>query len=640
MVVPVDIATSSEVRESVVVIDGKGQILSFDAGAEHSFGYSAAEVIGRNVRLLMPEPYQSAHDQYLSDYRRTGEAHIIGIGRKVRATRKDGSDFPVQLSVIETEFRGSPAFAGILRDITAQDAADVESGARELASDAPSKATLELGHQNPDAEMRYRLLADNSVDVVAHIRGLNVAWVSPSVEAAFGWPPEQWIGTDFTRRIHPDDLTTVAAALQEAAQRGWAIARARLGTADGGYRWVECNGKLYVDAEGNTDGMIGALRVVDEQVRAEQQLMADRERFEAILGNAPSAISVRDLQHRYTTANKSFCQLFGKHSAAEVIGRTEDEILPPEVLERSRRAAVRTLTGESFFEEESIDPGPEPIWFITQHFPLRNSGGEITELVTIRTDITHRKKIEQEAAERAVWDERISSAIADGRLLVYSQPILDIATRRIVEEELLVRLRTVETAEILPPSEFVPQCEQYGLIPVIDRYMVARAIELACTDRHVCVNIAGQTIGDPQAMSEIFDSLTTAGPDVTNKIVFEITETTALAAPAIAKTFSQGMRDLGCRVALDDFGTGYGTFTDLRQLDLDTLKIDLSFVQKMLEDRDDKRVVNTIHVVARTYGLTTVAEGVETQEVLEALAELGVDRAQGNLVGEPKPIVW
>ncbi|MGB0437311.1 MAG: EAL domain-containing protein, partial [Mycobacterium sp.] len=106
----------------------------------------------------------------------------------------------------------------------------------------------------------------------------------------------------------------------------------------------------------------------------------------------------------------------------------------------------------------------------------------------------------------------------------------------------------------------------------------------------------------------------------------------------IAKAFSMSMSGLGCRVALDDFGTGYGTFTELRHLDLCALKIDLTFVRDMLEDRDDERIVKTIVAVARTYGLTTIAEGIESVEVLERLAEMGVDRAQGYLFGRPAPV--
>jgi len=237
-----------------------------------------------------------------------------------------------------------------------------------------------------------------------------------------------------------------------------------------------------------------------------------------------------------------------------------------------------------------------------------------------------------------MWEERIRTAMSDGRLLVYSQPIVDIATRETVDEELLVRLRDFETEEILAPCDFLPQCEQHGLMPVIDRYMVGRAIELARMGRRVSVNITGDTIGDPAVMRDIIQSLSAAGPAVTDNIMFEITETTALASPAVAQTFSGHMRDLGCRVALDDFGTGYGSFTELRVLHLCALKIDQSFVKNMLCDQDDERSVNTIAYVARAYGLTTIAEGVETAETLEKLAELGIDRVQGYFFGKPTPV--
>lgn len=370
----------------------------------------------------------------------------------------------------------------------------------------------------------------------------------------------------------------------------------------------------------------------------EERDFLNQERLAAVVANSPSAISVRDTQSRYTLVNEAFCQLFGQSAVADVIGRTEGEILPPEILERSQGASVRLLAGDGFVEEESIRRGEDTIAVLTQRFPLRNASGIITEVVAIRTDITQRKEYEKKIADRARWSERISAAIGDGRLLVFTQPIVSVATQEVIEDELLVRLEDAATGAISAPSEFLPQCEQHQLLPVIDRYMVDRAIALAGAGRHVCVNITGQTIGDAAVMDEIFRALRTAGPQVAGRILFEITETTALASPETAQAFSSGMHDLGCRVALDDFGTGYGTFTELRNLELDELKIDRSFVQNMLASPDDNRIVNTIAFVAREYGLTTVAEGVETEATLEKLAELGVDRAQGYLFGRPAPI--
>ena len=497
-----------------------------------------------------------------------------------------------------------------------------------------------VGSQRAAAEARYRLLADNAVDVIAHLRDNEVVWISPSVVPAFGWSVEQWIGTDVSLRMHPDDLDTVAAALRKVVRGESALARHRLATSDGGYRWVDGRGKAFVDADGNVDGVIVAVRVVEEQVRAEQQLKAEKRRFEEVVKNSLSAISVRDLRHRYTLVNDAFCQMFGQKSVSDVIGRPESEILPPDVLKRSERARFGLMAGAPSMEDETIQLGADTISVMTQRFPLHDSAGEVTGLATIRTDITHRKKALQAIADRDMWRDRVTVAIAEKRLLAYSQPIVDIATRETVAEELLVRLSVAETAEILTPEHFLSQCERYHLMPMIDQYMIGCAIDLARSGRQVSVNIDGQTIGDDAAMREITQMLTAAGTEVRDKIIFEITETTAVASPAAAKTFSQGMSDLGCRVALDDFGTGYGTFTELRYLALYSLKIDQIFVKNMLDDLEDERVVNTIVSVARNYGLTTIAEGVESEAVLEKLAEMGVDRVQGYLFGKPKPTVW
>lgn len=376
----------------------------------------------------------------------------------------------------------------------------------------------------------------------------------------------------------------------------------------------------------------------DREQRSIQRAEAQRERFEAVLSHAPSAISVRDRRHRYIVVNQAFCDLFGKTSVDEVIGHSEDEILPLDVVRTSRLAEDRILAGENFFEEESLDRGAEELSVMTQRFPLRDAAGEVTEMVTIRTDITYRKLAMQEIVDRAIWQETIDDAIGQGRLLVYSQPIVDVATKQQVGEELLIRLRAADSEEILPPSTFLPQCERHNLMPVIDRYMVRRAIELARVGRCVNVNIASQTFADESAMREIFDLLTAVGPEVAQNVVFEITETTAVSSTERAKEFSRAMASRGARVVLDDFGTGYGSFTELRHLQLSSLKIDQSFVRKVLEDPDDERVVSTIIFVARTYGLSVVAEGVETEDVFEKLAALGADRVQGYLFGKPQPV--
>ncbi|SPM28363.1 sensor domain-containing diguanylate cyclase [Mycobacterium terramassiliense] len=129
-----------------------------------------------------------------------------------------------------------------------------------------------ISKERADAEVRYRILAENAVDIVVHLRDREIAWISPSVEAALGRPPQGWTGSDFNRHIHPRDVETVIAALRRVAAGEAVLQRFRVRSVDGDYHWVEGHGKPYVDAEGNTDGLIAAVRVVDDQVEAEQRL--------------------------------------------------------------------------------------------------------------------------------------------------------------------------------------------------------------------------------------------------------------------------------------------------------------------------------------------------------------------------------
>lgn len=129
-----------------------------------------------------------------------------------------------------------------------------------------------VSKERADAEARYRILADNAVDIIVHLRDGEIAWVSPSVEAALGRPPEGWDASDFDRHIHPEDARAVITALRRVAAGEAVLQRFRIRAADGRYHWVEGHGKPYVDADGNTDGLIAAVRMVDDQVKAEQRL--------------------------------------------------------------------------------------------------------------------------------------------------------------------------------------------------------------------------------------------------------------------------------------------------------------------------------------------------------------------------------
>ncbi len=169
--------------DGIVIIDGLGVIEQFNPAAERLFGYRADEVIGQNVRMLMPEPYRTGHDHYLSAYRETGRARIIGIGREVEGLRKDGSTFPMELSVGESRVGGRRLFAGIVRDITQRK----ETERRLRESESKTRAVFETA-------------VDGIVTIDQHG---TILTANPATLRLFGYPIEEMIGSN-VRMLMPE----------------------------------------------------------------------------------------------------------------------------------------------------------------------------------------------------------------------------------------------------------------------------------------------------------------------------------------------------------------------------------------------------------------------------------------------------
>ncbi len=188
------------------------------------------------------------------------------------------------------------------------------------------------------------------------------------------------------------------------------------------------------------------------------------------------------------------------------------------------------------------------------------------------------------------------------------------------------------------PDEFLPQAERFGLMHVIDSFMVGHAIDLAVAGRTISVNLSAHSLQDQRLANEVLARLAVT-PQAASRLTFEITETAAMNTLVNAREFSTRLAELGAGMALDDFGTGYGTFTELRNLALKSLKIDRSFVSSLAQSPADQHIVRTIVAIAAEFGLTTIAEGVEDKASLRMLRDMGVDQAQGFLIAAPAPVI-
>jgi diguanylate cyclase (GGDEF)-like protein/PAS domain S-box-containing protein len=243
---------------------------------------------------------------------------------------------------------------------------------------------------------------------------------------------------------------------------------------------------------------------------------------------------------------------------------------------------------------------------------------------------------------RLEWAERIRAALDEDRLVLHAQPVVETATGRTTQHELLVRMVDPH-GDLIPPGSFLPVAERFGLIREIDRWVVTRAIRMLGEHREegrrptVEINLSAHSLGDAQLALHIGRELRASGVAAT-QLIFEVTETTAIGNIAAARTFAERLGELGCRFALDDFGAGFGSFYYLKHLPFDFIKIDGEFVRNCTADPTDRLVIGAVVELARGMGKRTIAEFVGDEATLTTLCELGVDYAQGFHLGPPAPL--
>ncbi|WP_137885285.1 EAL domain-containing protein [Pseudomonas sp. 2FE] len=244
------------------------------------------------------------------------------------------------------------------------------------------------------------------------------------------------------------------------------------------------------------------------------------------------------------------------------------------------------------------------------------------------------------------WVQRIHQALEEERFCLYAQEIARLGQGEGggTHLELLLRLRD-EEGQLVPPIRFIPAAERYGLMPLIDRWVVKNAFGILAARlagaqvepiATCAINLSGTTFGDEAFLDflrEQFEQYRIP-PQL---ICFEITETSAIANLASAARFINELQALGCRFSLDDFGAGMSSFTYLKHLPVDYLKIDGGFVKDMLDDPIDRAMVESINHIGHVMGKRTIAEFVETPQIIQALSDMGVDYAQGYAIARPQP---
>ncbi|WP_321913407.1 EAL domain-containing protein [Paraburkholderia sp. J11-2] len=241
------------------------------------------------------------------------------------------------------------------------------------------------------------------------------------------------------------------------------------------------------------------------------------------------------------------------------------------------------------------------------------------------------------------WVARVKAALEHDQFRLYAQQIKSLKEGPAGEEvhvELLLRM-VDESGGVIAPAYFIGAAERFNLMPLVDRWVIGRAFE-AIAAGHLAanvwsINLSGASLGDDDLLAYIVQQQQRCGIRF-ESVCFEITETAVITNLSKAIALMESLRALGCRFALDDFGSGMSSFTYLKRLPVDYLKIDGSFVRGIASSDLDRTIVQSIHQVAHAAGKATIAEFVESEAIIGRLSGIGIDYAQGFCVGLPQPL--
>ena len=400
---------------------------------------------------------------------------------------------------------------------------------------------------------------------------------------------------------------------------------------------------VAADGVGATSVAVMLHDVTDRRV-AERELRGTRDFLSTVTQTMPDGLFVLDPEGRVTFMNSAAERLLG-WSESELVGevmhhithhaREDGSVFAIEdcPITRARMTGTSVRVDDDVFWNRSGAMVPVSYSAAPCELPAGGVGW-----VVVFSDAGERRRQQERLAREARaldWVTRIRRALDSQGFVLYAQPIVELRSGATVQHELLIRM-IGDDGSVIAPGEFLPTAERFGLIREIDRYVIEQAVSYAGAGHAVELNISAASVSDERILEFVERAFQQYDVDP-SLLVFEITETALIENETAAINFVSRINDLGCEVALDDFGTGYGSFHYLKRLPAQALKIDREFVAELEADPANHHVIDVTVRLARALGKRTVAEGVEDEQTLTRLRELGVDHVQGYLFGRPSP---
>jgi len=646
--------------DAVIVEDADGRIVFVNERGAALFGWSAAELTGAPAVSLFAPSARAAYD------RMRARPAAPGTPVALEARRRDGRKFSAE--VVQSAVRSGDAElrASAIRDISDRSRTELAHGWLAAIVQSSTDAVVGLGLDgaiqswNDGAEQLYGLAAADAIGRPGTI--VVPPELTAERERAFG-------------RILRGEVEFVREETEDLR-------------ADGSRAMVALTRSPIRDAGGRIVGVARVAQDITERKRLERELrwgsehdpltgLFNRRRFAEELAREVTRAS------RYPASAGSLllADLDSLKYVNDTLGhRAGDEVIKgvARVLaERVRTTDVLARVGGDEFAVLLPHTRLEAAWLVA-----RSLGDAVRETVTsadghpVRTTLSvgvaplgggitgedsmaiadmamyEAKRLGHDRVmtfshppehlrDQLGWTDRLREALVHEHFKLYAQPIVDLATGTADQHELLLRLREPDGRTITPKA-FIGAAERFGLVSEIDRWVIAAAVELIASrpgePTRYAINMSGLSVADGSVLTLIADELERAQVDPA-RLVVELSEAAAVADLDGARSFVEGLRQLGVGAALDDFGSGTGSFTCLRELPVEFVKIDSRLIRALPGGEQDVVLAKAIVDVARAFGMRTVAEHVGSAETLALLRRTGVELAQGYHLGRPRPAV-
>jgi PAS domain S-box-containing protein len=610
--------TRRAIRASVIITDADLRVLHLEGPAFDRHGYRPEEWPGRLLSEVLPAALMTELEPR---YRAALAGHQQSFDYWSHDRR---SAYWAQITPVRDGDGAATSVVAVMQDVTDR-LGTIDDLSRSEARLRESERMVGVGSWEMTPETGLISYSQG----YAHLLGLA--------------PGERLDVAGLMKMVHPEDHLLLVEAAATCVATGSAQCEHHVVSRDGTVRTLEAHGEIVRAQHGRPEYLRGAILDVTEQRQAEVERLEAVSMFRQGFDTAPIGMVLTDPGSGvYTRINDTMCALLDR-PREQLIGASSEAVTHPDdqaAMDDARRANLDNSSHPGVEREiRFLRPDGTTVWAAVNAAPVFSAAGTLQAVFSQVIDITARKAQEarfEEDVNDALWLGRIRDAIDDDRLVLYSQPIVDLLTGATVQQELLLRIRG-EDGVVTGPGEFLPIAERYGLISEIDRWVIRQAVDLAAQGEATEFNLSGASIGDPDVVRELASALDQTGADP-SLLVIEVTETAMMTQPDVGRLFAEQLIALGCGLALDDFGTGYASLSYLKQIPAQHLKIDIEFVRDLVDSETDERLLRGIVGIAREFDQTTIAEGIENHPTLVRLRELGVHRGQGYLFGHPRPL--